>query len=420
MKIGFLVWEYPPTIVGGLGTYAENIAPTFVKMGHDVTVLTLNRGSGLKTREVMEGVEVHRPIIADGSSVFPLIVSESVKQWGAGIRFFSDIALYNLLSASKLLNDLMLKEGYSFDVVCFHDWLSSIGGLMVKGNSKIPCVFHVHSTEWGRTAGRCSDTVLRLEETAAQRADRVITVSNAMKEDLANHSWDKEKVDVVWNGVDPQRYSPDRYGDEAKSKVRARYGVKADEAMILFVGRLITIKGVMNLVQAMPQVLKSYPKSKLVILGQGELEEEVVRTASRLGVSDAVKVRFQFVSEDERIMHYAASDLCVFPSTYEPFGIVSLEAMSMGKPVVVGASGVVGFREQIVPNGQEQCGIHVDGSSSKDIAWGIQEALSDPKRAKAWGLAGRKRVTQFFTWNRAAEETLGIYQNVVSRGSASQ
>ena len=86
MRIGFCVWEYPPKLVGGLGTYAKNITREFVKLGHDVTVFTLNPGD-LKTKEIMKGVEVHRPMIANASNVFPMIVTDDLKKWGTHIHF---------------------------------------------------------------------------------------------------------------------------------------------------------------------------------------------------------------------------------------------------------------------------------------------------------------------------------------------
>jgi glycosyltransferase involved in cell wall biosynthesis len=136
-----------------------------------------------------------------------------------------------------------------------------------------------------------------------------------------------------------------------------------------------------------------------------------------LGIRDNVIFRFDFVPEDERIMHYAAADLCVFPSVYEPFGIVSLEAMSMAKPLVVGAQGVVGFREQVVSAGPDQNGLHINGEDSADITWGIKEALRDPQRTKEWGDNGRKRVLQYFTWRKAAEQTIQIYQSLAESSS---
>jgi glycosyltransferase involved in cell wall biosynthesis len=180
---------------------------------------------------------------------------------------------------------------------------------------------------------------------------------------------------------------------------------------------LTAIKGVRALVEAMPAVLKRHPNAKLLVLGQGELEQTLTQLATHLGVGDAVKFRFEFVPEEERIMHYAASDLCVFPSTYEPFGIVSLEAMAMAKPVIVGASGVVGFKEQVVPNGPEQCGVHINGADAADIAWGIGVALEDRERARRWGLAGRKRAKEHFSWDQAARETLKHYERLRNQGA---
>lgn len=411
MRIAFFVWEYPPALVGGLGTYAEYITREYIELGNDVTVFTLNPGN-LKTREIFKGVEVHRPLVADASNVFPVFVTEDLRRWGTNIRFFNDIFLYNLLSSTKFVNDLIKKEGYKFDVVCVHDWLSSIAGMIAKNETKIPVAFHVHSTEWGRSGGQGSEVVSHLEAQTAEMADRVITVSNTMRDDLVRHGWSQSKISVVWNGVDPDRYDPAKVKPEDVRKVRQRYGIGEGGFMLLFLGRLTWVKGVRNLIQGMPSIIKEYPKTKLVILGKGEEQTDIIELAGRLGIKDNVACNFEFVSEDERIAHYAASDACVFPSVYEPFGIVSLEAMSMAKPIAVGAQGVVGFREQVVSSDLDQNGVHVNGNDPADIAWGIKQILSDPERAKKWGENGRQRVLQYFTWRKAAEQTLQIYEQM--------
>ncbi len=411
MRIGFFVWEYTPALVGGLGTYAEYMTREYVSMGNDVTVFTLNPGN-LKTREILKGVEVHRPLIANASNVFPMFVVDDLKKWGTNIRMFNDIFIYNILSATKFINSTLKKEACNFDVVCVHDWLSSISGLMVKNETDVPVAFHVHSTEWGRAGGPGSEVVSHLEWATSQRVDKIVTVSLAMQEDLVRHGWPNSKISVVWNGVDPERYSPDKCRPEEVEKVRSKYGIKPGEKMILFLGRLTWVKGVTNLVQAMPMVLKDYPNTKLVILGKGEQQNDIIETANRLGINGHLACQFEFVPEDQRILHYAAADVCVFPSTYEPFGIVSLEAMSMEKPIVVGAQGVVGFREQVMSSGSDQNGVHVNGGDPADIAWGLKEILSDPARAAKWGENGRKRVLQYFTWRKAAEQTLKIYDSL--------
>jgi glycosyltransferase involved in cell wall biosynthesis len=412
LRIGFFVWEYPPRLVGGLGTYAEYITREFIELGHDVTVFTLNSGN-LKTKEILRGVEVHRPLIADASNVFPFIVTEDLRRWGTNIKFFNDIFIYNILSATKFINELVRKDGVHYDIVCVHDWLSSIAGMTIKNETKIPVVFHVHSTEWGRSGGQGSTVVSYLEHSMAEVADHIITVSHAMRDDLLRHGWRAPKISVVWNGVDPERYDPEKCSPEEIRRLREKYGVSEDGQMILFLGRLTWVKGIRNLVQAMPLILNEYPKAKLIILGKGEEEKDIIETAGRLGVKDNVVCNFEFVPENERILHYAAADVCVFPSIYEPFGIVSLEAMAMKKPVVVGARGVVGFREQVIASGPEQNGVHVNGEDPADIAWGVKEVLKDPVRAKVWGENGRRRVQQYFTWRKVAEETIEIYSSLI-------
>jgi glycogen(starch) synthase len=417
LRIGFFVWEYPPALVGGLGTYAEYITREYIEIGHDVTVFTLNPGKKLKTREIFRGVEVHRPMIADASNVLPMFVTEDLRKWGTNIRFFNDIFLYNILSSTKLINDLIKKEGYKFDVVCVHDWLSGISGMIVKNETQVPVAFHVHSTEWGRSGGQGSEVVSHLESQTAQIADRIVTVSYAMRDDLVRHGWHAEKISVVWNGVDPERYNPAKVKKETVRKIREKYRISDDGFMLLFIGRLTWVKGVRNLVQAMPLVLREHPKTRLIILGRGEEQSDIIEMASRLGVKDNVEYTFQFVPEEERIAHYAAADACVFPSVYEPFGIVSLEAMSLAKPIIVGAKGVVGFREQVVTTGEDQNGVHINGNDPTDIAWGIKEVLREPERAKKWGEKGRKRVIQYFTWRKAAEQTLQIYKQMTIASS---
>ncbi len=410
MRIAFFVYEYPPAIVGGLGTYAAYITTALVRQGHDVVVFTMNPGGALPTHEVCGGVEVHRPIGINATNVFPLLVNEELRQWGS---FFNDIFIYNTLSAAKFVNQVLRQEGGQFDIVAAHDWLSAIAGLVVRNQTELPLVYHVHSTEWGRRGGAGSPFVGRLEWETALQATRIITVSHAMKDDLNCHGWPPHKISVVWNGVDPQVYDPASVPKEAVLELRSRYGIGADDNMLLFVGRLTWVKGARNLIQAMPAVIEKFPKTKLVILGKGEEQHDVDELIHRLGLQQNVVTHYAFVSEQERILHYAAADLCVFPSVYEPFGIVSLEAMAMGKPLVVGANGVVGFREQVVPSGAGQNGIHVNGNDPPDIAWGLQMALADRAQAREMGARGRTRVQRYFTWEQVAKQTIEVYEEVL-------
>jgi len=241
--------------------------------------------------------------------------------------------MYNYLSASKLINERELK---------------------------LPLVFHVHSTEKGRTLGNGSEVISNLELRGGKTADMVITVSNAMKEELKQLGFPEEKIRVCYNGVDPEKYNPNKVSKREIAQIRQKYGLKEEDLMIFFIGRLVWVKGVDKLVMAMQHVLKEVPNAKLVVVGMGNMQEYLKKLVENLKLQDAVKLRFEFIPEEERIIHYAACDVAVFPSLYEPFGIVTLEAMSMEKPVVVGARGVSGMREIVIPSGPEQCGFHIN------------------------------------------------------------
>jgi glycosyltransferase involved in cell wall biosynthesis len=412
MRIGFFVWEYPPRIVGGLGTYAANMCPAMVKLGHDVSVFTMNNGT-LKTRETVKGVDINRPMLVEGGSILPLCLTEDLRKWGTGINFFNDVLIYNILISTKFANELIKKEGIAFDIICAHDWLSAMAGIMAKRETGLPFVFHLHSTEWGRALNGGSQTVTHIEKVAAELADRIITVSYPMEEDLLKHGFESEKINVCWNGIHLENYDPKTLSKKDITGLRGRYGIGPNEKMILFVGRLTAVKGVINLVKAMPLVISKYPEAKLVILGKGELERTISDLISIMHMGDRVKTRFEFVPEDERILHYDACDLFVAPSVYEPFGIVALEAMAMEKPVVVGARGTSGFRDSVIPSGHDQTGIHVDGNNSADIAWGINSLLENIERAREMGKRARSRVEEFFTWDKIAEHTIRIYEDVI-------
>jgi glycosyltransferase involved in cell wall biosynthesis len=414
MKMAVFVWEYPPKIVGGLGTYTAEITRKFVLMDNDVTVFTMNDDAGnLPTREIWRGIEIHRPLDIDISDSLPDVVAQDVRKWGSGIRLFSKLLTYNYLSASKLVNELIRKEGYKYDIVIAHDWLSAIAGITVKKEEGLPFAFHVHSTEKGRTLGNGSEVVSNIELRAAQTADLIVTVSYAMKDELVKLGFPKDKIQVSYNGVDPQKYNPDTVNAEQVKKLREFYGIRDQDQMILFVGRLVGVKGVDRLIMAMPHILQKIPNAKLVIVGLGDLQEYLSNLVKTIRLQDSIKFNFEFIPEEERILHYAACDVAVFPSLYEPFGIVALEAMSMERPVVVGGAGVSGMREIVIPCGDEQCGYHINPSNPSDIAWGVTSALESPDRKKWLGKNGRRRVLTEFTWDKIAEKTIEFYEQIV-------
>jgi glycosyltransferase involved in cell wall biosynthesis len=175
---------------------------------------------------------------------------------------------------------------------------------------------------------------------------------------------------------------------------------------------LTWVKGAEELVLAMPQIIKNVPDAVLVLVGVGELEASIRSKIEELSLQDHVIFIPEMVSEDERLLYYAACDVAVFPSKYEPFGIVCTEAMAMSKPVVVGATGTSGFREQVISAGSNQCGFHVNPWDPSDIATYVSVFLVEKELRRNCGKNARQRVLSHFTWEQIAKQTASIYSLV--------
>ncbi len=405
MNIAYFVWEYPPNLIGGLGTYATYMTRGFRKKRHNITVFTLNPSNELPEEDCFESIKVYRPELHNYEDLL-MNLSEELKGWGDSSKLFSDIFSYNISSFIKFKE---IEKKSKFNLISAHDWLSAIAGILSRRNSNIPFVFHLHSTEELRS--NLSQMIKNLEHTAGRVADKIITVSYAMKDHLVNIGYEKDKIEVVWNGIDAKEFSPRKVKKSLAEKWREIHDIK-DEKVVLFVGRLTSIKGVIELVEAFPFVLEEFPNTKLVIIGRGEEENRIRELVKRFGIEEKISIVSKWLSREDLMANYYLSDVAVFPSKAEPFGIVSLEAMAMERPVVVGARGVSGFREQVIPDGENKTGIHVNPFDPKDIAWGIKEVLRT-EDSKEWGKNGRKRVLEMFTIEKSVEKTLQVYKSIL-------
>ncbi len=402
MRIAYLSIEFPPRIFGGLGVYVDEISREMVSLGEKISVFTLGDGK-LKRYQDVNGVEVFRmyPVpIRDGLDIF---LSAQTLSWGEGLRFFEDLISLNQLSAASIM------ENGPFDLCVAHDWLGLLGGMAVKREG-IPLIYHVHGLEVGRTDNP-NPQLVALEKNGAKAADLIITVSEAMKQELVSQGVEPEKVRVCYHGVDAAFFNPDRADPKQLAALRKRYGFALDDIVVLFMGRLECVKGIVQLFSAIPTVLAEHPRLKLLVVGKGSLEDWAISEAKRLGCITLVT---DFLDGEDKMLTYALADLCVFPSIYEPFGIVALEAAAMGKAAVVGAAGTSGLAEIVKnPAAGRPTGVHVNARDSQDIAWGINLALEDPDRLKSWGKNARARVLEEFTWQKAAKRTLEIYREAV-------
>jgi len=403
MKIAFLSLEFPPRIYGGLGVYVDEISRQMAALAQSISVFTPGDGR-LPRQEKMGEVKVFRtsPVaIRDGLDIF---LSPETLAWGEGLRFLEDLLSINLQSAARVM------EKGPFDICVAHDWLGLWGGMAVKREGT-PLIFHVHGLETGRS-DHPNPQIVCLERQGALAADRIITVSEAMKRQITEMGISGDKISVCYHGVDAQFFDPQRADALSLKSLRRKYGFADDDIIILFLGRLEPVKGVMQLIEAFPSVLFGHPKARLLEVGRGSLEDWVKQELQKLG-SGYARMVTDFLSPMDKMHHYALANICVFPSIYEPFGIVALEAAAMGKAAVVGAAGTSGLAEIVQnPATPKPTGVHVDARRSEDIAWGINLALEDAKRLISWGENARERALAEFTWQRAAEKTLAIYKDV--------
>lgn len=406
MRIAYLSTEFPPKIYGGLGVYVDFISRALTALGNRVTVFTLGY-EGLEKHDDLGGVEVFRetPVpIGDGLEPF---LSRETLGWGTGLKFLFELMSYNQLSAAEI------RDLNRFDICVAHDWLGLPGGMAAK-RAGFPLIYHVHGTEVGRSE-RPNPQLVLLEKRGGEVADCVITVSKAMKDELIGLGFPADKIHVCYHGVDARFFDPARIDPKRLEELRARYGFGPGDTIILFIGRLEPVKGVIQLIEAMPMVLEKHPGARLLIVGRGTLEGRVRAMAEG---SKHIILNTDFLDDESKAYTYALADLCIFPSLYEPFGIVGLEAASMARPAVVGAAGTSGLREIVEnPAAKKPTGVHVNPRSPQDIAWGINLALEDPERLKAWGQNARERVLSLFTWERAAELTMDIYREVAGSRS---
>lgn len=406
MRVAYLSTEYPPLVYGGLGVYVDSISRALATLGQGISVFTLGSGA-LKRYEELGGVEAFRetPVgMRDGLEIF---LSAEALAWGSSLDFLIDLLSYNQLAASDLL-----REG-PFDLCVAQDWLGLSGGMAAK-RAGVPLIYHVHGLEVGRSESP-NPQLVALERKGALAANLVLTVSSAMKKQIEGLGVPEEKIRVCYHGVDSAFFDPRRVEPEELQALRERYSLREDDLIVLFLGRLEPVKGLVQLFSAMSSVVRSHPKAKLLVVGQGSLENWAREEAKRLGFVTLVT---DFLDPQEKMNHYALADLCVFPSLYEPFGIVALEAAAMGKAAVVGASGTSGLGEIVENPAQERpTGVHVDGRRPVDIAWGINLALGDRERLRVWGRNARERAELEFTWQSAAKRTLEIYEEAAASRS---
>jgi alpha-maltose-1-phosphate synthase len=404
MRIAILTNEYPPYIYGGAGVHVEYLTRELARLeggNHAVEVLCFG------DQEIRQGNLTVRGIRSE--CVLPFQDPRHQK--------FKDTMLRNLIMAGTL---------GPVDVVHCHTWYTHLAGCLVKQLTGARLVLTTHSLEPHRPwkveqLGSAYQASSWVERTAYQNADGVVAVSEAMRQDVhALYGVPDAKIRVIHNGIDLDQYHPSPDPD-----VLVRYQIDPGRPMVLFVGRITRQKGIIHLVNAIPAIRAGV--QVVLCAGAPDTEEvgremaERVEQARRATTNPIIWIP-QIVPKDDIITLYTHAALFVCPSVYEPFGIINLEAMACGTPVV--ASAVGGIKEVVVP---EKTGLLVPfepvggavfepkdpARFAHDLAAAVNRLLDDPERLAEMGTRSRERVEHFFSWTSIARWTADFYWDLV-------
>ncbi len=388
MKILMLSWEYPPRIIGGISRVVYELAQNLGRCGNEVHVLTCWE-PGTAEHEQDKFVTVHRVHVYNNAS-------NNFVEWVMQLNF------------AMIEYAVDLVKNIKFDIIHGHDWLIAYTARVLRKSFGLPLIATIHATEYGRNCGIHNDmqrTINSVESWLINESDRVIVNSNYMWNELLSiFNTDNRKLRIINNGIDLRKFD-----NAAADRVFRQNYASGNEKIVFFVGRLVNEKGVHVLLNAIPKILENYNDIKFVIAGKGPCLNNLIELSKQLNITH--KVYFTgFVSEEVLLKLYKCSDMAVFPSTYEPFGIVALEGMVAGIPVVVsdvgGLSEIVNHRED---------GMKFYSGNSNSLADCILELLKNNSLTERIKNNALKKVHRLYNWDNITCTILDEYKHVISQ-----
>jgi glycogen synthase len=390
--------EYPPNVYGGAGVHVEYLSQALAKR-----------------------IAVEVRCFGDQRIDAPNLAVRGYPAWtdakeNTDPRFGGALDAFHRSLA-------MAKDTIDADVVHCHTWYTDMGGLLASRLWDVPFVLSIHSLEplrpWKvEQLGNGYHLSTWMERTAMEHADAIVAVSAETRDDVLRlFEVDPAKVHVIHNGIDPTEYRPSGATDALE-----RHGVDPAKPYVLFVGRITRQKGIIHLVDAIPEM---DPDLQIVLAAGAPDTPEIGREmAARVDEVSARRAGVKWIREmlprADVIQFYDHAAIFCCPSVYEPFGIINLEAMACETAVV--ASGVGGIPEVVVP---EETGFLVDpalqpgtfeptdpAAFSSGLAAAINRLAADPELRTKMGRQGRQRVLDHFSWDAIAETTVGLYRTL--------
>ena len=357
-RVALFSSEYPPHVYGGLGTHVGEI--TAAMNGRAEFDLFVPAKGDYATDAA--------PIRVREVPVAP--AANNVELW----LNYCDAALH-----------LAEQNPPNVDVIHCHDWMTVLAGIKLRSVLGKPLVYNVHLPQ-------AVDAYQGLEKLGLVSADLVLVNSAAVEREIRAHDLPIRRVDIVPNGVDLETFRPPEDWPN-------------DDGYVLFVGRLVPQKGVTFLLQALSVVLQRCPDTRLIIAGDGELDLFLKRIARHLGIPHRVTF-VDWKTGGDLVELYQRAKLVVVPSCYEPFGIVALEAMACGRPVIASRTGGL---VEIVDDGVN--GLLVEVGNYLQLAQRMVTLMQDDEQRRRIGQSARRRAAEF-AWQRVSERTLELYESV--------
>lgn len=390
MKILMLSWEYPPQSVGGLARHVKDLSLALGELGSEVHILT--RGAEEATfYEKKQGVHVHR--------VYSLpLQTPDFMHW---------VSQLNFALVEKGIEVVMDNE---FDIIHGHDWLVAYAARVLKHSYKLPLVATIHATEAGRNHGLHSplqNFIHSIEWFLGYESWKVIVCSKHMEGEVKGlFGLPQDKIVKIPNGVYVKQFSKlDNFNHNRNIDLLASL-IRENEKVLFFVGRLVREKGVHILIDSIPLLLQEFPEIKLIVAGTGPMEGQLKHQVKRLGLEH--KVHFTGYIDDTLLKQlYKRANIAVFPSLYEPFGIVALEAMASATPVIVSDTGGL---SEIVNHGKN--GLKFITGSANSLADQIKTILRDEKFAQRLAAVASENVINEYDWSSIAKKTHAVYENI--------